>query len=131
MHLYGSDLDETVSPLESGLRWTVSFDDTDRDFIGRGALERQLAANNLRRFAGVLLEDRGVLRNHQRIVIDGKPDGEITSGGFSPTLGRSIGMARLPAGDETEAKVEIRGKLLNVRIVALPFVRHGEAKIDL
>ena len=131
MHLYGSDMDETLTPLESGLAWTVSFHDAERDFIGRKALEAQREQGALRRFAGLLLEDRGVLRDHQRVVIDGKSDGEITSGGYSPTLGRSIAMARLPAGDETAAKVEIRNRLLNARIVPLPFVRNGKAKIDL
>lgn len=131
MHLYGSDMDERISPLESGLNWTVAWEPEDRDFIGRSALEAARTMGGLRRFAGLLLEDRGVLRSHQRVVVDGKDDGETTSGGFSPTLGRSIAMARLPAGDEQRARVEVRNKLLDVRIVSLPFVRHGEAKIDL
>ena len=130
MHLYGTDMNDDTSPLESGLGWTISTDDADRDFVGRGALETA-AEGHLRRFAGLLLEDRGVLRNHQRVVVAGAQDGEITSGGFSPTLGRSIAMARLPAGDETHAQVEVRNKLLNVRIVDLPFVRNGKAKISL
>ena len=131
MNLYGSDMDETTSPLESGLAWTVSLDAEDRDFIGRQALE-QLKSEPLRqRFAGLLLEGRGVLRNHQRVVVEGLHDGEITSGGFSPTLQRSIALARLPAGDYDRARVDVRGKLLDVRVVKPPFVRKGKAVIDL
>lgn len=130
MNLYGNDMDETVSPLESGLGWTVAWEPDDRDFIGRAALEKQRQAGGIRRFAGLLLEDKGVLRDHQRVVVDGVGDGEITSGGFSPTIGRSIALARLPAGDYDRAQVEVRGKLLNVRLVKTPFVRNGEIRID-
>jgi aminomethyltransferase len=84
-----------------------------------------------RRFAGLLLEGKGILRDHMRVVVEGKDDGEITSGGFSPTLQRSIAMARIPAGDYDRAKVEIRNRLLDVRVVKMPFVRNGEAQIDL
>lgn len=129
MNLYGNDMDETVSPLESGLGWTVAWEPADRDFTGRAALEAQ-RKQPLRRFVGLLLEDKGVLRAHQRVVIDGVGEGEITSGGFSPTIERSIGLARVPAGDYDRAKVDIRGKLLDVRIVATPFVRNGEIRID-
>jgi aminomethyltransferase len=130
MNLYGNDMDETVSPLESGLSWTVAWDPADRDFIGRGVLEEQRQAGNTRRFVGLLLEDKGVLRDHQRVVVDGAGAGEITSGGFSPTIGRSIALARLPAGDHDRAQVDIRGKLLNARVVKTPFVRNGEIRID-
>jgi aminomethyltransferase len=130
MNLYGNDMDETVSPLESGLGWTVAWEPAARDFFGREALERQRSDDSLRRFVGLLLEDKGVLRGHQKIVVEGIGEGEITSGGFSPTIGRSIGLARLPAGDYDRAKVDIRGKLLNVRIVKTPFVRNGQIRID-
>jgi aminomethyltransferase len=79
---------------------------------------------------GLLLEDRGVLRNHQTVIVDGVGEGEITSGGFSPTLERSIALARVPAGDYDRAQVDVRGKLLNVRIVKTPFVRNGQIRID-
>ena len=129
MNLYGNDMDETVTPLESGLAWTVAWDPEDRDFIGRAALEAQRHGSK-RRFVGLLLEDRGVLRGHQRVVVKGVGEGEITSGGFSPTIGRSIGLARVPAGDYERAQVDIRGKLLNERIVKTPFVRNGQVRID-
>jgi aminomethyltransferase len=130
MNLYGNDMDENESPLESGLGWTVAWDPADRDFIGRAALEKQREEGGLRRFVGLLLEDKGVLRDHQRVVAEGIGEGEITSGGFSPTIGRSIALARLPAGDYERAQVDIRGKMLNVRIVKTPFVRNGEIRID-
>ncbi|MDH3350505.1 MAG: glycine cleavage system aminomethyltransferase GcvT [Gammaproteobacteria bacterium] len=130
MNLYGSDMDETISPLEAGLGWTVAWEPDDRDFIGRAALEKQRADSATRRFAGLLLEDKGVLRNHQRVVVDSIGDGEITSGGFSPTIGRSIALARLPAGDYDRAQVDVRGKLLRVRIVKTPFVRNGQVRIE-
>ena len=130
MNLYGSDMDETISPLEAGLNWTVAWEPTDRDFIGRAAIEKQRDSTDRRRFVGLLLEDKGVLRNHQKIVVDGVGEGEITSGGFSPTIGRSIALARVPAGDYDQAQVEVRGKLLNVRIVKTPFVRNGQVRID-
>ncbi len=130
MNLYGSDMDETVSPLEAGLGWTVAWEPADREFIGRQSLEAKRADENRMRFVGLLLEDKGVLRNHQRVVVDGVGDGEITSGGFSPTIGRSIALARVPAGEYDRAQVEVRGKLLSVRIVKTPFVRNGEVRID-
>ena len=130
MNLYGSDMDELVSPLESGLGWTVAWEPADRDFIGRAALEAEKARPDRRRFVGLLLEDKGVLRNHMKVVVDGIGEGEITSGGFSPTLERSIALARVPAGDYDRAQVDVRGRLLNVRIVKPPFVRNGKACID-
>jgi aminomethyltransferase len=130
MNLYGNDMDEEVSPLESGLAWTVAWDPAERDFIGRQALEELRAKNDLRRFVGVLLEGKGVLRGHQRVMVEGVGEGEVTSGGFSPTIGRSIGLARLPAGDYDCAQVDIRGKLQELRVVPTPFVRHGRIRIE-
>jgi len=130
MNLYGSDMDETISPLEAGLGWTIAWEPAGRDFIGRAALEKVRADKSRRRFVGLLLEDKGVLRNHMRVVVEGAGDGEITSGGFSPTIGRSIALARVPAGDYERAKVEVRDKLLNVRIVKTPFVRNGKVRIE-
>jgi aminomethyltransferase len=131
MNLYGSDMDETISPLEAGLGWTVAWEPADRDFIGREPLTAMRANAGRRRFVGLVLEDKGVLRDHMRVLVDGIGEGEITSGGFSPTLQRSIAMARLPAGDDERAKVDVRNRLLDVRVVRLPFVRHGKARIDL
>jgi aminomethyltransferase len=131
MNLYGTDMDETTSPLESGLGWTIAWEPDDRDFIGKDALSKVRENKNKKKFAGLLLEDKGVLRNHQRVVVDGIGDGEITSGGFSPTMQRSIALARLPAGNYAVAAVEVRGKLLAVKVVRPPFVRNGKTCIDI
>ncbi|WJW75879.1 glycine cleavage system aminomethyltransferase GcvT [Thiohalobacter sp. IOR34] len=131
MNLYGSDMTEDTSPLEAGLEWTVAWEPAERDFIGRAALEAQREAGVPRRLVGLLLEGKGVLRAHQRVLTTAG-EGEITSGGFSPTLGRSIALARIPAGaDPARVEVEIRDRPQPVRLVQPPFVRHGEAKIEL
>ena len=129
MNLYGNDMDEHTNPLESGLAWTVSLNDASRDFIGRAALETTTRQGVGRKLAGLVLEDRGVLRSHQRVVSNAG-DGETTSGGFSPTLERSIALARLPAAATGTVQVDIRGKLLAARIVPLPFVRHGQSQLQ-
>ncbi len=131
MNLYGTDMDENISPLEAGLGWTIAWDPPERDFIGRAAIEIKRGNASNQRFVGILLEYKGVLRGHQRIIVDGVGEGEITSGGFSPTIERSIALARVPAGDYKNAKVDIRGKLLDVRLVKTPFVRNGQVRIDL
>ena len=128
MNLYGQDMDETVTPLESGLAWTVSLDDAQRDFIGRPALESQQAAGDVPAFVGVLLEGRGVLRAHMTVQTPQGP-GELTSGGFSPTMGRSIGLARVPAGTSGAIEVEMRGKPVPARVVNPPFVRNGQIRV--
>jgi aminomethyltransferase len=131
MNLYGTDMDETISPLQAGLEWTIAWEPADRHFIGREPTEALRDAPDRQRFVGLLLEDRGVLRNHQKVIVDGVGEGEITSGGFSPTIGKSIALARVPAGDYDRAVVEVRGKLLNVGIVKTPFVCNGKIRIDL
>jgi aminomethyltransferase len=124
MNLYGNDMDEDHHPLESGLAWTVAFEPNEREFIGRRALE-DLRRTGSRDLVGLLLEERGVLRSHQKIV----PAGEVTSGTFSPTLNRSIALARVPKSAAASVQVEIRGKLHTASIVKPPFVRHGKALI--
>jgi aminomethyltransferase len=131
MNLYGNDMDETVSPLESGLTWTIALDSKDRNFIGRAALESQLKAGVARKLVGLLLEDRGVLRGHQKVVVPNIGEGELTSGTFSPTLERSIGFARVPTATGDKVQVDIRGKLLPARVVQYPFVRNGKARIQI
>jgi aminomethyltransferase len=131
MNLYGADMDETVTPLESGLAWTVAWEPPDRDFIGRDALETQRREGVARKLVGLLLEDKGVLRNHQKVIVGNDGTGEITSGSYSPTLQRSIALARVPRDAGDNCQVEIRGKLLPARVVKPPFVRNGKAQIDL
>lgn len=129
MNLYGSDMDESTSPLESALGWTIAWEPEERDFIGRAALQAQRDAGVKRKLVGLLLEDKGVLRNHQSVLIDGLEAGEITSGSFAPTLGKAIAFARVSANVGETAKVDIRGKHVDVRVVKPPFVRNGKACI--
>jgi len=128
MNLYGNDMDERTHPFESGLAWTVAMQPNERAFIGREALEKALATPT-RQLVGLVLEDRGVLRSHQKVVVPDGRSGETTSGTFSPTLERSIALARVPVGALQQVQVDIRGKLLNARVVKPPFVRLGKAMI--
>jgi len=131
MNLYGNDMDETQSPLESGLAWTVAWEPSERKFIGREALEKQRSAGSLARFVGLVLEGKGVLRDHLPLSDGDQVVGEITSGGFSPTLQRSVAMARVRADAGATLTVEMRGRHLPVREVKMPFARHGEVCIEL
>jgi aminomethyltransferase len=129
MNLYGSDMDETTTPLESGLAWTVALEPSDRKFIGREVLDKQKSQGVPRQLVGLVLEGKGVLRNHQKVTCNGAGEGEITSGSFSPTLNQAIALARVPAavkiGDR--ATVDLRGKPATVRVVKYPFVRNGKS----
>lgn len=129
LNLYGQDMDEDNSPLASNLAWTIAWEPAGRDFIGRDVLEAQRAGGAQPKLVGLVLEERGVLRAHQVVRVEGVGDGEITSGSFSPTLGKSIALARLPAGTCERAEVEIRGKWYPVRVVQPNFVRNGKALI--
>ncbi|MEW5893976.1 MAG: glycine cleavage system aminomethyltransferase GcvT [Pseudomonadota bacterium] len=126
MNLYGQDMDETTTPLESGLAWTVDLK-SERDFIGKEAL---LRLPRTRQLVGLLLLDKGVLRPHQP-VFTAQGEGEITSGSFSPTLNASIALARVPVGVDVGdvVEVEIRAKRLKARVVKYPFVRNGKPMI--
>jgi aminomethyltransferase len=114
----------------------VAFEPGDREFFGRQALEK-LRRAPVNALVGLLLEERGVLRSHQKVVVAGTPSnagappltGEVTSGTFSPTLNRSIALARLPITSAPGVQVEIRGKLHAASIVKPPFVRHGKSLI--
>jgi aminomethyltransferase len=130
MNLYGQDMDAATTPLESGLTWTVDFSE-GREFIGKSALTLQRAQGVGRRLVGLLLNAPGVLRAHQKIYAGDTEIGEITSGTFSPTLQRSIALARVVRDASAPWSVEIRGKRLPVSEVKPPFVRHGQAKIAL
>lgn len=130
MNLYGQDMNESTTPLESGLAWTVAMAD-GRDFIGKSALALQREQGVGRRLCGLLLKASGVLRAHQKLYANNVEIGEITSGTFSPTLQRSIALARVDAHASGAWEVDIRGKRLPVIEVKPPFVRHGKAMIAL
>lgn len=124
MNLYGQDMDETVSPLAANMGWTIAWEPGDRNFIGRTALEQAKAAGTAK-LVGLVMEQKGVLRHGQK-VITAAGEGEITSGTFSPTLGFSIALARVPAETGDTAEVDIRGKLVPVKVVKPAFVRMGK-----
>jgi aminomethyltransferase len=125
LNLYGVDMDETKTPLESNLAWTVAFTPEDRNFIGRAALEAQ--KNHLtHKLVGLVLEQKGVLRNHQKIMIPNVGEGEITSGSFSPTLQQAIALARVPLATEDHCLVDMRGQWVPAKVVKPVFVRHGK-----
>jgi len=129
MNLYGQDMSEAISPLAANMAWTIAWEPASRDFVGRAALQAQQAAGVADKLVGLVLEERGVLRAHQVVRVEGAGEGEITSGSFSPTLGKSIALARVPAATGERAEVEIRGKWYPVRVVQANFVRHGKALI--
>lgn len=107
--LYGQDMDESTTPLESALGWTIAWKPEDRDFIGLGALLAQ-KQDLKKKLVGLTLQDKGIMRSGQRVFIDGQPKGIITSGSYSPILNTSIAFARVPIETSNEVKVEIREK---------------------
>ncbi|HUS23750.1 MAG TPA: glycine cleavage system aminomethyltransferase GcvT [Candidatus Binatia bacterium] len=128
MNLYGQDMDESVTPLECGLAWTVAFDPAGRDFIGRKVLEAQRAAPP-RKAVGLVLEGRGILRAHMPVRFAGGATGETTSGGFAPTMKASIALARVTADAAGACEVQIRDQWLPARVVTPPFVRNGKVLV--
>jgi len=126
MNLYSNDMDESVSPLDAGLAWTVDLKSA-RPFIGRTALEQR---GKTREFLGLKLLERGVLRAHQAVRTP-HGAGEITSGTFAPTLKAAIAMARLPLGVRPgdEVEVGVRDKVLPAAVVKMPFVRQGRVLV--
>ncbi len=125
LNLYGNDMDETTSPLTSNLAWTIVFDE-QRDFIGKKALESEKSLGANAALVGLILQDRGVLRSGQKVVLEDGREGVITSGGFSPTLEKGIALARIPL-PLMSAKVDIRGTLKAVDVVKPNFVRNGKS----
>lgn len=129
MNLYGQDIHQDVSPLASNMAWSIAWEPASRQFIGRAALEAEKTAGVAHKLVGLVLEERGVLRAHQVVRIADVGEGEITSGSFSPTLSKSIALARVPMATADRAEVEIRGKWYPVRVVRPTFVRHGKTLI--
>ena len=128
LNLYGADMDESTSPLESGLGWTVAWSPPERAFVGREALEAERAQGPVRALVGLVLEAAGVLRAGQRVLADGG-EGVVTSGGFAPTLGKSVALAQVPAGTAGRVRVEVRGRPLPALVVRPPFVRAGRPQV--
>ncbi len=130
MNLYGQDMDEGVSPLAANMGWTIAWEPADRDFIGRDALESQ-RHHGTEQLVGLIMTEKGVLRSGLPVrFIDSAGnncEGVITSGTFSPTLGYSIALARVPAGIGDHAVVQIRNREMPVRVTKPIFVRNGKA----
>lgn len=129
MNLYGTDMDESITPWECGLGWTVALEPSDRQFIGRDALATKQQDVQCD-FVGIVLDGKGVIRNHQRVVLENGTEGEVTSGSFSPTLQKAIAMARIPKTDDRICSIDMRGKLLPAKIVKPMFVRNGKPCIQ-
>lgn len=125
MNLYGQDMDENVTPLEANMGWSVAFEPADRDFIGRKALEQKKAEGH-HKLVGLVMEAKGVLRHGQKVLVEGG-EGMITSGTFSPTLGFSVALARVPSSVGDTAEVEMRKKQVPVKVVKPGFVRNGQS----
>ena len=127
MNLYGLDMDESVSPLAANMAWTISWEPAERNFIGRDALVK-LKEQGSDKLVGLVMEQKGVLRSGLKVITDAG-EGVITSGTFSPTLGFSVAMARVPKGTElgSTVQVEMRKKLVDVKVVKAGFVRNGKS----
>lgn len=126
LNLYGVDMNETTSPLSSNLAWTVSWDDPDRNFVGRAALENQLDQGIQEQLVGLIMKEPGIFQNHQKVFLNDQQIGEITSASFSPTLKHAIALARIPSNVFKGAFIERRGERIPVKIIKPPFVPRGK-----
>lgn len=129
LNLYGMDMDESVSPDESNLSWTVDTKDPTREFVGKEALMTKRHLGLTHQLLGVVLQEKGVCRPHMAVRVKNNQakwvQGTLTSGSFSPTLNCGIGLARIPVGTFIEAEVEIRGKHLGAKLITPPFYRRA------
>ena len=130
MNLYGQDMDESISPLAANMAWTLAWEPASRQFIGRAALEDQKAAGTSPKLVGLVMEEKGVLRAGMPVTFTSasgeQREGVITSGSFSPTLGYSIALARVPRDIGEQAQVELRKKQVTVKVTKPAFVRNGQ-----
>lgn len=126
MLLYGQDMDETITPLDVGLEWTVKWLPENRNFIGMGALLSQKQQGINQKLIGLILQGKGIMRSGQQVFVNDQPQGIITSGSYSPTLGKSIAMARVPTNIEGQVEVEIRDKLIPAIVRKPRFVKRGQ-----
>lgn len=127
MALYGHEIHASISPFEADLAWIVRMD--KGDFVGRGALEKQLAAGLTRKLAGFEMRGRGIARDGYEVFIDGSAAGWVTSGGPSPTLNKNIGLCYLPvdcSGIGQPIQIQIRGQLVDAVTVPTPFYKRAK-----
>jgi aminomethyltransferase len=126
--LYGNDIDETTSPLEAGLGWTVKLGASD--FMGRQEIERQKSDGLRRRMVALEMRDRSIPRQHYSIRVEGQPVGEVTSGTFSPTFGHGVGLGYIQTEHSkagTEVDVDIRREDHPALIVRKPIYKREAA----
>ncbi len=128
MSLYGSEMNDEISPLEAALTWTVDLSNEDRRFIGRDALEALKTQGVEKTIVGLVLESKGVIRDHQKVTTN-LGVGEVTSGTFSPSMGKAIALASVPKGSEGMCEIEMRNKQVSAKIVKPPFVRNGKVLV--
>jgi len=124
MALYGHEIDETTTPFEAGLGWVVKLD--KGDFLGRGALQAQKAQGLSRRLVGFEVAGRGIARQGHAVLSGDRAVGSVTSGTWSPTFEKALGMAYVPpamAAPGTPLTLDVRGKALPAQVVELPFYR--------
>jgi aminomethyltransferase len=124
MCLYGHEIDETTTLLEANLGWICKLN--KGDFIGRDRLAQQKEEGVERKLVGFEVTDRGIARDGQDVLIGGQPVGQVTSGSPAPFLKKNIGMAYVPAESAQEGgtiEIDVRGRLVGARIVALPFYK--------
>jgi len=126
LNLYGSDMDENISPLAANMGWTVDLKDEQRQFTGREMVAAEKAEGINNKLVGLVLEGKGVLRAGQKVEVTGIGEGEVTSGTFSPSLKVGIAMARVPSATTDQAFVQVRNQLLPVKVIAPGFVRNGK-----
>ncbi|ABD79602.1 glycine cleavage system aminomethyltransferase GcvT [Saccharophagus degradans] len=130
MNLYGHEMDDNTSPLVANMAWTIAWQPEERNFIGREAISAEKAAGVTHKLVGLVLQDRGVLRAEQVVTCEGvEGEGVITSGTFSPTLSKSVALARVPVAFSGECTVAVRNKQLKALVVKPSFVRLGKALV--
>lgn len=121
LNLYGQDMDESTHPLESRLGWTIAWNPPERDFIGRKRLQEIADRQSIRELKGIRLMEKGVMRPGSSVET-ASGEGIVTSGGFSPSLGYGIGLARVPAAVTGDVRVIIRGVPREARLVSPRFI---------
>jgi len=129
MNLYGNEMDEDISPLEANMGWTVTWQPEERDFIGKSALIAQKETGVKNKLVGLILEGKGIIRSGMKVILDNGEQGTTTSGTMSPSLKKSIAIARVPKTVGESVMVEIRGKHIPAKVVKASFVRMGKALV--
>ena len=126
MNLYGHDMNDTIHPYECGLAWTIDLQDSERNFCGKASLLEKIEIGIAFKQVGLILEDKGILREGLPLQNANGEFGLVTSGTFSPSLKLSLAIARVPVRTEDKVLVELRGELKSARVVQLPFIRLGK-----